>query len=89
MIGPKDLHTKVSDIQVNNIIKLIDGKIESKVGEYKDRVEVIILGEYSPADRDKVSEMYTQPEVGWSKVTHRSSSENGEQPGLTRFTFYY
>lgn len=50
------------------------------------RVEAIITGEPSVELRDEIARCYIN-DAGWGYVYHRTSSENGERPGLTHFIF--
>ena len=47
---------------------------------------VIIQSEYSKKSRDYVVDEFKK--VGWKKIEHKTSSENGECSGLTSFIFY-
>jgi ectoine hydroxylase-related dioxygenase (phytanoyl-CoA dioxygenase family) len=70
------------------IENLIDENLKKIVLQYSNHVEAVISGEYSKTVRDKIAQKYID-EGGWSKVTHRTSSENGERGGLTAFSFYF
>ena len=84
MIGPKDI--PVNQNEVDTIIKLVDEKLVLSYNVFQNKREVIIYGEYSKEARNEASKLYK--EAGWKEVEHKTSSENGERPGLTLFTFY-
>ena len=73
-------------------IKKIEKDIDNQLLEtsliYEDKIEVILLREYSKKTRDIIAEKY-KVEGGYSKVTHLTSSENGDKAGLTLFKFYF
>jgi len=56
---------------------------EKLIKEEKGRTyyHLVIAGEYSRGLLDKVEQAYRR--AGWKNVTCRTSSENGERPGLT------
>lgn len=69
---------------------LIVEKINDELINYANNpmyswVEVIIDGDYSTTVRNEAAKEFVK--AGWKKVYHRTSSENGERPGLTRFVF--
>lgn len=45
----------------------------------------ILDNEYAVVLRDAIAKRYLK--AGWNYVYHGTSSENGERPGLTSFTF--
>lgn len=48
--------------------------------------ELAMIDDESPVElRNAVAKKYK--EAGWKYVYHRTSSENGERPGLTSFIF--
>ena len=91
MLTPKMLDgLVVSQTDVDNIISTIDNEMKKthKLSEYglSGKIHIILDKEYPMVVRNVIAESYRQ--AGWRKVTHRTSSENGERPGLTGFTFY-
>lgn len=76
-----------SDEFIHMLEKEVDRKLLTTNLIYKDKVEVIIKGEYSKEIRDVLASKYER-EGNYSKVQHHTSSENGERAGLTNFTFY-
>ena len=70
-------------------IAKIDAEIEKDIKIWNRegaRVEAIITGEPSVELRNEIARCYVD-EAGWGYVYHRTSSENGECPGLTHFIF--
>ena len=47
--------------------------------------EAVVNGDLSVEIRNKIGQKYK--DAGWKYVYHRTSSENGERPGLTSFKF--
>lgn len=80
----------ISQANIDNIISAIDSEMkkEHNISEYghTGKLHIILDKEYPMIVRDMIVERYK--EAGWRTVTHRTSSENGERPGLTGFTFY-
>jgi len=74
-----------------NLVKAVDAKlIEAKNAEEwsgGNTVTIVVSREFIPQLRDMVAKKYV--EAGWAAVRHRTSSENGERPGLTQFIFYF
>jgi hypothetical protein len=52
----------------------------------QDYYHLVIDGEYSRNICDSVEKVYK--DAGWKKVTCKTSSENGETPGLTGLRLY-
>ena len=87
LTGPEkfkeDLPSKAEEI-----IEKIEKELKNETDlVFQDRVEIVIDGEYSNRDREEAVRKYIS--VGWSSVAHRTSSENGERSGLTRFKLYF
>ena len=82
---PEKLKMKNFAQRVDKIITLIEKGFKEKEGEDWIQCIIIIDGEFEKAERDEVVAKYLL--AGWKKVAHRTSSENNERPGLTRFTF--
>jgi hypothetical protein len=57
-----------------------------KTDDNEDRYHLVIEGEYSRELLDEVEVIYT--EAGWRRVRCKTSSENGERPGLTGLLLY-
>lgn len=83
MITPAELKQyEIDNANIEAIIIDIDKEIKKNHGHYP--YEEAILGkEYTQAVRNEVAHKYR--EAGWKYVIHRTSSENGERPGLTHF----
>jgi len=62
-------------------------KDEKKMWNGAPSFDVVISGEYPKQLRDKLASEYERN--GWKKVTHKTSSENKERPGLTVFNFVF
>lgn len=76
----------ITDKEINNLITKIDNEFSIyKEHPYSVLVELIIDGDYSIELRNIVSQCYIK--AGWHVVYHRTSKENGERAGLTRFVF--
>ena len=72
-----------------NVDKYI-AEIDKKIEEYAEKnmypwVEIILEKELSMNERNCISKEYKA--AGWMAVYHNTSSENGENPGLTTFVF--
>lgn len=91
IVSPDMLDSKIcSDTAVNNIVDKIDKELmeDHIISDYahNGKIHIILDEEYPVIIRDLIAEKYK--EAGWKLVTHRTSSENDEPPGLTGFTFY-
>lgn len=91
IVSPDMLDSKIcSDTVIKNICNKIDLELvkERNISDYahNGKIHIILDEEYPVIVRDLIAEKYR--EAGWKKVTHKTSSENGERPGLTGFTFY-
>jgi hypothetical protein len=83
MITPAELKQyEIENANIEAIIIDIDTKIKKNHGNFPYE-EAILMKEYSQAIREEIARRYR--EAGWKYVTHRTSSENGERPGLTHF----
>lgn len=66
-------------------------KVAEKLKEAKatwhgePQIKVVVSGEYIQPIRQKVVEKYES--AGWNVAEHKTSSEAGENPGLTMFVF--
>lgn len=81
MISPNDLKN-LDTKKADELIEKIDKAIVSNHGNFTHE-SALIEGEYPVEVRNKVGKMYKK--AGWKYVYHQTSSENGEQPGLTHF----
>ena len=72
----------VEIIEGGKVIIDIDTAIKRNHGQYPYE-NAILLKEYPVSVRDEIARRYL--EAGWKYVIHRTSSENGERPGLTHF----
>ena len=92
MLGPDAVRImkRERDLKdMNAFIAKIDAEIENDIKIWNregTHVEAIITGEPSLELRDEIAKCYID-EAGWGYVYHRTSSENGERPGLTHFIF--
>ena len=75
---------ELDNLDFENLEALIDKSIRS-FHKWYPWEEAIIDGELSIEVRNKISQKYK--DAGWDYVYHRTSSENGERPGLTSFKF--
>lgn len=64
--------------------KQIDASIAKFHGWYPWEY-AILYNEYAVVLRDAIAKRYLK--AGWNYVYHGTSSENGERPGLTSFSF--
>lgn len=81
---PQDIKMRTYEGRIQDLVN----KIEMEFLQNRDRetkFDVIVSGEWPKDERDDVAKRYEK--AGWKKVTHRTSSENNERGGLTRFTF--
>lgn len=58
----------------------------TKEDQDQDYFFLVIVGEYNRVVCNKIEELYTQ--AGWKDVSCKTSSENGERPGLTGLKFH-
>ena len=85
MITPEELKEKmINDTIFSKLEKEIDESIINQTGFYPWE-QALIRGEYSIEIRNIIAEKYKAN--GWNFVYHRTSSENGERPGITYFMF--
>lgn len=83
MITPAELERyEIESANIEAIIIDIDTEIKKNHGHYPYE-EAMLHKEYTQAVRNEVARRYR--EAGWKYVIHRTSSENGERPGLTHF----
>ena len=86
MIGPKEYAEMLQNVNVDEYIPKIDTLMvkESRRPSHP-WVDIIIDEEIPLAARNVLAKKYK--DAGWYYVYHRTSSENGERPGLTRMIF--
>lgn len=85
MITPKDIEQfEIESANFEEIEKEIDTEIKNNHGQYPWE-EAILDKEYPLSVRNAIAKRYLNG--GWKFVYHRTSSENYEKPGLTRFVF--
>ena len=84
-MSPKTYLDKQVAIKKDSVVEKINEALDTYVSDptYVEWVEVIIEGDYSTTVRNEAAKEFIKS--GWKKVYHRTSSENGERPGLTRF----
>ena len=85
---PEEIKNKLflneKDILLETVINELNNS--TTLDWYDNYYIVIIQSEYSKKSRDYVVEEFKK--VGWKKIEHKTSSENGERPGLTSFKFF-
>lgn len=81
---PHDIKMRTFEGRIEDLIAKIEVEF-TRNKERETKFDIIVSGEWPKDERDEVAKRYEQ--AGWKKVTHRTSSENGERPGLTRFWF--
>lgn len=86
MITPNEYNNMKTENTIEDVIAKIDELIlkESKNPSY-EWLDIIYSGELSKETRNEIAVRYIQ--AGWDTVCHRTSSESGERPGLTRIIF--
>jgi len=85
MITPNDIREiEIEQCDFDKLEKDIDNSIKSNHGIYAGE-EALLDKEYPLSVRNEIGKRYM--ENGWKYVYHRTSSENGERPGLTSFIF--
>lgn len=83
MITPEELEQyEIANVNIEAIIVDIDTEIKRHHGQHPYE-DAFLIKEYSKSVRDEIARRYR--EAGWKYVIHRTSSENGERPGLTHF----
>jgi hypothetical protein len=89
-MGPKDVYIEYTDERVNAEINRINAKFV-EMNEAGVRIKfptvVLILSDYglSLEERETVATLFERE--AWTSVKSRTSSENGERPGLIVYTF--
>lgn len=86
MITPYEFEKLQRERNVDKYIEEIDKRIE----EYAAKnmypwVEIVLEAELSVHERDCIAKAYKS--AGWKSVYHQTSTENGENAGLTVFVF--
>lgn len=70
---------------LEELIKLFEEQLkESEKG--RDSYSIVVYGEYPKPICNRVEEIYM--EAGWKSAICKTSSENGERPGLTGLRLY-
>lgn len=64
----------------------IEQELTDSILEYTNKINVFLHKEYPVHVRDFIAKKYME-QHGWKYAYHITSSENGERPGLTVFTF--
>ncbi|MDO8640836.1 MAG: hypothetical protein Q7R33_04780 [Nitrosarchaeum sp.] len=87
LTGPEIVIKKQISTEIDVIISQLEKSFAKDAHDRQSdgTVCLIISGEYTKDSRNAVARQYV--DRGWKKVIHKSSSENGERPGLTSFTF--
>ena len=85
---PEEINEKINlnekDILLENVINELNNS--TTLDWNYNHIVIIIPSEYSKESRDYVVEEFKK--IGWKKIENKTSSENGERPGLTSFVFY-
>lgn len=85
MLSPVELILdEVENTDFKKLEKLIDDSIKRHHGCYPWE-KAILEGELSVSVRNEIAQTYKM--AGWKYIYHRTTSENGEKPGLTSFMF--
>ena len=88
MTTMKEFQSQTNKRAIHEMAKGIEQAIKDcKTGRYYPWANAIIDGEFSLSDRNEVAKKYIE-EGGWYAVFHKTSSENGERPGLTSFGLF-
>lgn len=83
MITPTELQQyEIENANIEAIIADIDKEIKRNHGKFVYE-SAMLTNEYPKSVRDEISRRYR--EAGWEYVTHSTSSEKGQRPGLTEF----
>ena len=87
MLIPNDIPSSESviDESTDDIISMIDKQIAENHFWYNMYDFAFLEKEYPKEFRDKIADTYRT--VGWPYVDHRTSSELGNNQGLTEFRF--
>jgi hypothetical protein len=86
---PEEINNKLflineKDILLENVINEINNS--TTLDWNYNYIVIIIPSEYSKESRDYVVEEFKK--VGWKRIEHKTSSENGERLCLTEFKIY-
>ncbi len=85
---PESVKVETDNFLVDELVNVIEKYFtKCDYNIHDEYVEMIIEGEWKKSVRNIVCGMYEY--VGWKGVTHVSSSEHCEKPGLTTFKFYF
>lgn len=84
-MSPKTYLDKQVALKKDSVVEKINEALNNYAADptYVEWVEVIIEGDYSTTVRNEAAKEFIKS--GWKKIYHRTSSENGERAGLTRF----
>ena len=74
----------ISNYDLDKIVSDINDRVSLNIDTGK--ATAIIVGEYPKPVTDKVAQIFV--DAGWCSVEFKTSSENGERPGLTRVTLF-
>ena len=85
---PEEINEKINLNEKDILLEIVINELNNSttLDWYDNYYIVIIQSEYSKKSRDYVVDEFKK--VGWKKIEHKTSSENGERPGLTSFVFY-
>jgi hypothetical protein len=76
---PEGMKSRIEE-HVGSMIREFETKFRNELKDH-DYYHVVITGEYPREACDQVQSIYK--EAGWARTLCKTSSENGERPGLT------
>lgn len=76
---PDTMKSKIEE-HVTKMVSEFESKFRNELKD-RDYYHVVITGEYPREACDQVQSIYK--EAGWAETLCKTSSENGERPGLT------
>jgi hypothetical protein len=83
-LGPKDINGIRKEF-INNVFQNIDGKLQTTAPKNNDSYQIILFDyNLTISERKYIEDSYVK--AGWKSATYETSVENGEMPGLVRFT---
>lgn len=83
IIKPKDMSSGLS--KLNDALMKIETEF-LKQEKDQDYYHIVIVGEYTREVCDAIEKNYS--DAGWKHAKCKTSSENGERPGLTGLQLY-
>jgi hypothetical protein len=93
-LGPQYIVNKIREDLINEIFKTIDAQLKDTLPEHDCRDNSGLISEFyflffkdeglTFEERKYIEGAYVK--VGWKSAKYETSEENGEKPGLVRFT---